>query len=53
MMFVTVAGGIRRVLLIQLRDSEDSGSIASHANAEERRPRDTLGVHAPSPPSGR
>ena len=32
MMFVTVAGGMRSVLLIQLSASEDSGSIANHAS---------------------
>jgi hypothetical protein len=36
MMFVTVAGGIRRVLLIQLNVSEDSGSVISqHLVASE------------------
>ena len=32
MMFVTVAGGMRSVLLIQLSDSDDSGSVASQAS---------------------
>ena len=31
MMFVTVAGGMRKVLLIQLRAREDSGSMANQA----------------------
>ena len=32
MMLVRVAGGMRKVLLIQLRVSDDSGSVASHAS---------------------
>ena len=31
MMLVTVAGGMRRVLLIQLRVRADSGSVANQA----------------------
>lgn len=36
MMFVTVAGGMRRVLLIQLSVSEDSGSVASQVRTSYR-----------------
>ncbi len=32
MMLVTVAGGMRRVRLIQLRVTDDSGSVASQVN---------------------
>ena len=32
MMFVTVAGGMRSVLLIQLRVRDDSGSVASQVS---------------------
>ena len=32
MRFVTVAGGMRSVLLIQLSVSDDSGSVASHVS---------------------
>ena len=32
MMLVTVAGGMRNVLLIQLKVTEDSGSVASHVS---------------------
>ncbi len=32
MMFVTVAGGMRRLLLIQLSVRADSGSVASHVS---------------------